>query len=119
MLIEKKVDISGTAKIEMSIFEMYKAILQDLGVCLDKYGTYSKVENNQLVTYRDMSRHGSVQYEPYKYRDLTPDEVKVITVLMDLEHDIKKVSYKKELDNLIESREDIDYRIKKAKENLD
>lgn len=119
MLIEKKVDISGTAKIEMSIFDMYKAILQDLGVSLDNYGTYSKVENNQLVTYRDMSRHGSVQYEPYKYRDLTLDEARVITTLLDLEKDIKKVSHKKELDNLVDLRDDLDYRIKIAKENLE
>ena len=118
MVIEKNVKLSGKANIELSIFDMYKYIMNELDVDVENHDTYCEVENGELVTYRDISRHGSPSYEPYKRRSVTPAEERLIKGLLELKNDFRKVSHLKEFESLLEQSEYINSKIKVAKENL-
>lgn len=102
----------------ITLYDLYNHILERMGMNETSCNYYCTLENNDIVYYRDESYHGTPDYKEVKRKHLTDAEAKVLKNLTEIKREIKEVSYSLELDQLLKERENIDARIKIAKQNI-
>lgn len=73
----------------MSIYELYKELLNQLGLDISRQ---YKIIDNVIIYYENVETHGEPVYEPYEINEITEEQSIVIQKFLEVEKLIKEMS---------------------------
>lgn len=74
----------------MTPYEIYKLLLKSFGLIESSYDSYKALKGNDIVTYVDMSYHGSPDYQEVDRKTIPSAFVDIINLLQSKEF-VKKI----------------------------